>query len=79
MPTAEAIYTDTVRLLSPEERLRLASLILRDLTDQETDTATETVISYTDLANIPAVVHFKSPRLLDPQDALRLRKQMFSP
>jgi hypothetical protein len=33
--TAQEIYDATVRGLSPEERLRLAALILNDLTQQD--------------------------------------------
>lgn len=33
--TAQEVFTETVRTLSPNERLRLASLILQDLAQSE--------------------------------------------
>lgn len=76
MSTAEAIYSDAVRSLPPEERLRLASLILQDLPKRETDSETETVIPYSSLVNTAPLVKLQSPRLVDAQDAVRLRKQV---
>lgn len=38
MPTAQELYASTVRNLSPVERLRLAALILDDLTKWEPST-----------------------------------------
>lgn len=39
MPDAQEIYTTTVRILPPEERLRLAALILNELTQANTSAA----------------------------------------
>jgi hypothetical protein len=47
MPNAQEIYTTTVRILPPEERLRLAALILNELTQADTSAA-EAALTWSD-------------------------------
>ena len=37
-PTAQQVYNDVIRALSPTERLRLATLILNELVQQDSPT-----------------------------------------